>query len=84
MSNYGGNFGQTSVCPLCENHSDVQNLIFHCTKIQENIQVRGNYSNLFSENIKEETAQTLMIVHKSRQEFIDSRRINQGKLKQTA
>ena len=76
MSNYGGNFGQTSVCPLCENHSDVQNFIFHCTKIQENIQVRGNYSNLFSENIKEETAQTLMMVHKFRQEFIDSRRLN--------
>ena len=78
MSNYSDNFrgsGGTSACPLCQNHPDNQKWSFECSKVNENINIEGKYSNIFSEKITKETINTLMEINKLRTDFLDQRNI---------
>ena len=70
--NYPGRDG-TKVCPLCENHLDLQKFSFQCSKVTENIELRGSYSNIFSENIQLETVETIERISKFRKEYIEER-----------
>ena len=53
MSNYSGNYGNVK---LCQCRNDVQKMRFQCERIKEKI--IGSYSNIFSENILPDIAQT--------------------------
>ena len=78
MSNYSDNFrgsGGTSVCPLCQNHPDNQKWSFECSKVKENINIEGKYSNIFSEKITKATVNTLMQINKLRTDFLEQRNI---------
>ena len=56
--NYPGKDG-VKTCPLCYTLLDLQKFSFQCGKIRENIQIKGRYSNLFSEKICIDTVQTI-------------------------
>ena len=63
MSDYGENYrGVTgpSVCPLCHNHPDSQKWSYECKVINKNVLIKGRYSNIFSDNIENETVQTII------------------------
>ena len=70
--NYPGRDG-TKVCPLCENHLDLQKFSFQCNRVTEKVQIRGSYSNIFSENIQLETVETIEKISKFRKEYIEER-----------
>ena len=65
--NYPGRDG-TKVCPLCENHLDLQKFSFQCNRVTEKVQIRGSYSNIFSENIQLETVETIEKISSTRTE----------------
>ena len=63
MSDYDENYhGVTgpSVCPLCHNHPDSQKWSYECKVISKNVLIKGRYSNIFSDNIENETVQTII------------------------
>ena len=72
--NYPGREG-TKVCPLCQNHLDLQKFSFQCSMVKESVEIRGSYSNIFSENIKLETVQTIDQITKFRTEYLQERTI---------
>ena len=78
MANYGDNFrgkNPTPVCPLCQNHPDSQKWAFQCKVIKENIKIGGQYSNIFSDNIPQETVKTICDITIFRKEFLSQRTV---------
>jgi hypothetical protein len=78
MSNFSENYpgkDGIKVCPLCQNHQDLQKFSFQCSRVLETVEIRGNYSNIFSENIKLETVRTIEQISKFRTEYIQERTI---------
>ena len=48
MANYDNNFGSSeSACKLCQNHLDSQEYICTCEFNQINVEVRGEYEDIF-------------------------------------
>ena len=72
--NYRGKDGH-SPCPMCLVHLDCQPLALQCPTIRENINIEGNYMDIFKDNINENITRTLMKISKFRDEFINSRNI---------
>ena len=72
--NYPGREG-TKGCPLCQNHLDLQKLSFQCSVVKDSVEIRGSYSNIFSENIQLETVQTIEQITKFRTEYLQERTI---------
>ena len=78
MSNFSENYpgkDGTKVCPLCQNHLDLQKFSFQCSRVLESVEIRGNYSNIFSENIKLEIVRTIEQISKFRTEYLQERTI---------
>ena len=76
MANYGEYFrgGNGPVnCPLCGSHLDGQKMGFeNCPVIKSNIQIAGNYKDIFSSQVKSDLAITLQKIDKYREEHIQS------------
>ena len=47
----------------------------NCSMIKENIEVKGNYENIFSDQIKPELAQSLLEIEKFRENFLNNRTV---------
>ena len=80
MANFGENFrgkGGPSICPLCQSHLDNQKFSFHCRLIQENVQIEGTYSNIFSDKITLKTVKSLVEIQKFRDEYLNQRKVQQ-------
>ena len=78
MSNFAENFrgqGGPTICPLCESHVDSQKWSFSCKTLKENVNIQGNYSDIFHENVKMETAQTISRITKFREDYLNQRKI---------
>ena len=63
MAQYGENFRGTNVytlCPLCSAHPDSQTLSFSCKYVQENVNLQGQYSDIFNCNVSKQLANTLV------------------------
>ena len=78
MSDYGENYrGVTgpSVCPLCHNHPDSQKWSYECKVINKNVLIKGRYSNIFSDNIENETVQTIIKITKFRKDYLYERQL---------
>ena len=76
MAKYGENYpkkGGPSVCPLCFSHCDSQKWSYQCLKVKENVNIRGNYSNIFSECITMETVKKIKQIEKLRKEYLEER-----------
>ena len=78
MANFRENYPNTggpSVCPLCSSHCDSQKWSYQCPKIKENVKIKGNYSNIFSDCITTETVQNLTQINKFRKEFLEEQMV---------
>ena len=61
------NFGSSeSACKLCQNHPDSQEYIYTCEFNINNVEVRGEYENIFKKEIKIETIRVLENIYKTR------------------
>ena len=78
MSAYSENFRGTnghSPCPLCLGHIDSQAASFQCPEIVKNVQIKGNYKDIFSDIVDSELANTLVEIDKVRHENLNNRNI---------
>ena len=67
MSNYSENYrgkSEVTMCPICQIHIDSQKYSFQCPKIKENVEIHGEYSNIFSDKIQENTLTTVINIIK--------------------
>ena len=78
MERYGENYrgGASSItCPLCYTHLDNQELSFQCPIIGQNVEIKGNYSDIYNETIQIETIQTLVNITRYRRKTLDNQPI---------
>ena len=54
-------------CPLCFVHPDTQAQCVQCPVVKENVEIRGEYQEIFSEKVSKEIAQTLLEVTQYRE-----------------
>ena len=67
IANYINNFGSSeSACKLCQNHPDSQEYIYTCEFNQNNVEVRGEYEDIFKNEIKIERIRVLENIYKTR------------------
>ena len=52
-------------CLLCQNYFDLKKFSFQCQKINENIEIKGNYSSFFREQVDTDVAKTAEKIFKS-------------------
>ena len=58
-------------CPLCHLHLDNQEMSFQCTEIKKEIEIKGSISDVYKENIKSETIQTLIKISELRKRILE-------------
>ena len=78
MSNFKENFknGLESIpCPLCNLHFDKQEMAFQCPVVKSNVEVKGNFEDIFKENIPKEVVVTLINISKFREQFFEDGRL---------
>ena len=74
MEKFGENYraGRSQVsCPLCHVHLDNQEMAFQCSEITKELTMKGNLEDIFSENIKLETVETLTKIVEIRKHKIE-------------
>ena len=62
MERFGENFragNGPAMCPLCKLHLDNQEMGFQCPEIKKELIVKGNIEDIYRDNIKMETIQTI-------------------------
>jgi len=72
MSPFAENFkaGQESkICPFCSLHVDSQEESFSCSKMKQIMDINGNFSDVFGENMSPELVKTLFNVYHFRDEY---------------
>ena len=70
MAKFSENFkegGQVKLCPLCGQHDDTQNWSFKCQKVNENIEIIGEYEDIFESEITPSLANTVTQIMKLRE-----------------
>ena len=75
-ANFGENFrnGRTQVpCPLCQVHLDSQAMAFQCIKLKSEINMRGNYEDLFKDDIPSELVKTLTKIVDYRTKYLQEK-----------
>ena len=72
MAPFGENFRSgnlSTICPLCSAHVDSQENSLACSTLRRELRVKGNYHDIFSENIPEDLINTIFDVYNYRKEF---------------
>merc|ERR1712179_641962 len=64
--NFRNNYEETG-CPLCLDQLDTQAHCVQCPIIKENIKIKGDYSEIFSEEISKDISKTLLEITKFRE-----------------
>ena len=64
-----------TICPLCHSHLDSQATAFQCPTLQAEINVNGNYEEVFKSDISKELAKTLTEIMKFRTQFLQERMV---------
>ena len=70
MDQFSGNYrGKNPIkaCPLCSSHPDTQAWSFKCPEINRNIQVKGNYDQIFEGTVNKDLARTTLAIIKFRE-----------------
>ena len=67
MADYKSNYGATEDCKLCGKHQDSQEEIFDCEVVTKISNISLKYEELFTLEIKVETASKLEEIHKLRE-----------------
>ena len=58
-----------SACPFCLSHLDSQEESFSCTAMRKVLEIRGKYSDIFSNNFSEDLINTITRIYNYRKEF---------------
>ena len=72
MSPFGENFRagqQSKICPFCSLHVDSQEESFRCAKMNQLMEIKGKFSDVFGENLSTELVQTLSNMYYFRDEY---------------
>ena len=75
MSNFGENYrgGRDQVnCPLCDEHQDKQELSYTCQVIKDEVEVKGNFEEIYSDNISVQTIETLQKITELREKLLEN------------
>ena len=76
MASYGENFRGKSgpvSCPLCGLHLDTQSMGFsNCTVIKNNLNINGNYEDIFLSKIPSEVVFSIVKLDKFREEHMET------------
>ena len=78
MSEFGENFrgGRDQVtCPLCETHVDKQELSYECKVIQEEIDIKGSFEDIYNDKISIHTVKTLEKIMETRKKLKENERL---------
>ena len=78
MERYGENYrgGAPSIkCPLCHTHLDNQEMSFQCPIIRQEVDIKGNYSDIYNETIQSETIQTIVKITRFRKTTLEDQPI---------
>ena len=67
QENMKNNPGLSLACPLCKIQPDTQQHSVQCSVIKSKVDVKGNYSDIFLDNIPVKIARTLMEITKLRE-----------------
>ena len=62
MANFSVNYRQkegSSLCPLCGNHLDAQELAFDCPVVIESIGIRDSFEDIYTGKVSKHLADTL-------------------------
>ena len=71
MERFGENFRGSQgpiPCPLCQNHLDNQEQSYQCAEIRKGVDVKGNLSDIYKDEIKPETIQTAVKIAEFRKQ----------------
>ena len=74
MEQYGENYrvGAPFIkCPLCHTHLDNQEMSFQCPIIRQEVDIKGNYSDIYNETIQSETIQTIVKITRFRKTTLE-------------
>ena len=74
MARYGENFrgGANSFpCPLCKTHLDNQEMSFTCPIIKKEIDIKGNSSDIYKENIHQDSIETILKISSFRKRNLE-------------
>ena len=74
MERYGENYrgGAPSIkCPLCHTHLDNQEMSFQCPIVRQEVDIKGNYSDIYNETIQSETIQTIVKITRFRKTTLE-------------
>ena len=75
MANFSGNYkglGPPDPCPLCGKHEDVQEMLFQCPKVIEEIEPTDDYMNIFGEKISHKLAKTASKIMDMRKKQVEN------------
>jgi hypothetical protein len=71
MERFGENFRGSQgpiPCPLCQNRLDNQEQSYQCAEIRKGVDVKGNLSDIYKDEIKPETIQTAVKIAEFRKQ----------------
>ena len=74
MENFGENYrgGAVSItCPLCNLHIDSQEMSFKCPIIRDMIDIKGDISDIYEEDIDKQTIQTILKITNYRKKSLE-------------
>ena len=70
--NYLGGKGPAT-CPQCKMHLDNQEMAFQCPEVRKSIKVEGSLEDIFKENIRMGTIQTIQRITELRKQTLENR-----------
>ena len=77
MERFGENFRggrESPLCPLCGSHKDNEESSFtSCQTIQKEIEIKGQFKNIFENVIEKETVTTISKINKIRQKYTEEK-----------
>ena len=75
METFGENFrgGNGPVpCPLCHLHLDNEEMSFQCQAIKSVMEIKGNIQDIYQQNIRKETVETITKISKYRKQILEN------------
>ena len=75
MERFGENYrgGAESIsCPLCHTHLDNQEMSYQCPEIKKEIEIKGNFSDIYNEIIQNETIETIVRISRYRTKVLEN------------
>ena len=69
-TNFGNSY-QNTACPYCHDEPDSQEHALQCTVVAQKIEIVGEYSDIFDEDIPTDISETLMKIIKLREEIFE-------------